>query len=160
MLDESTAAWLNYTKYYKEMKSEEVKNILIFFISDMNFDPSILENKVNKTMDFVMQFLIDGGQYKEGQPQTWIDVLIAAAYLYYATWEKEKPVSSLYKIRDLVIQYKDMEEIKNCNPSMLNVLCDTIESCRGIRTKVQKCIPAPNSPAQVLADAIWYTERF
>lgn len=148
------------SKAFKEMTHEGLQKLVIDLLDDKNnLDDVACQTDV--VMKIVMNMITDGGQYKEGSPRVWVDILAAAAFCYFAYFNKKHEVSSLYQVRDYVVMHEDENgTIYSCTPNILEALCETVECSRGCRTKVRKCFPAPNSPQQVLGDVIWYTERF
>lgn len=148
------------TKTFNEITHEGLRKLLLDLLEDKsNLDD--VARKTDAVMKVVMHMLTDGGQYKEGNTRTWIDILAVSAFCYFAYFNVKHEASSLYHIRDYVIMHKDETgSIYDCTPNILEALCETVECSRGCRTKVRKCMPAPNSPQQVLGDVIWYTEKF
>lgn len=159
---------LEKSKYVNEMQHEGLKSLLVDLaesatVQDLTPEVFIDEvvEKATKVMDIVMKMLTDSHQYKEGNPRNWVDILIVVAHLYFLYWNKEHPITSLYLPREIVLQRIGEEtSYKDCEFNILIALFDAFECSRGCRTEVMKCQPAPNSPQQVLGDAIWYVENF
>lgn len=148
------------SKCFNEIEYKGLQDLILDLTKDKPNQEDIAK-KADMTMEVVMKMLTDGGQYKKGNSRTWVDILVASAFCYYAYFDKDNEVSSLYKVRDYIVSHEDNEGIVDgCTPNVLEALCETVECSRGCRTKVRKCMPAPNSPQQVLGDVIWYTEKF
>ena len=148
------------SKSFNEIQHEGIKKLILDLLKGKE-QLNELAKKTDTVMNVVMQMITDGGQYKEGNPRTWVDILVAAAFCYFAYFDKNQEVSSLYRVRDYIVAHEDEDGcIDGCTPNILEALCETVECSRGCRTKVRKCVPAPNSPQQVLGDVIWYVENF
>ena len=155
------------SRHYNKMEHEGLKLLTAELMENKILDDigcDMLRDickQVDNTMDVVMEMITDGGQYKEGNSRTWVDILVVSAFCYYAYWREDYEVSSLYQVRDCIEKCKDDNGCWcDCPPNILEALCETVECSRGCRTKVRKCMPAPNSPQQVLGDVIWYLEKF
>lgn len=159
---------LQESKHYESIKHEGLKELIVELYESAltcelapDKDVYSVVEKADKELDVVMKMLEDSGQYKEGNPRTWVDVIVSAAFIYELFWNEEHPITSLYMPRELIMErMADSLSYCDCDYSILMALFETVECARGCRTKVQKCMPVPNSPQQVLGDAVWYTDNF
>lgn len=147
--------------YFQKIYSEPLKNFVLECIDKLGKTYTIdtLEY-CGHAIQLFTSYLVDGGKYNESNPTSWYDVLIAATFIHYFTYDEKNPVTSLYLVRNYLANVNPEDhDYHECPFTLLVALCDTLECAAGCRTKVLKCQPVPNSPQQVWSDAIW-TEKY
>lgn len=149
---------------FAEIESIPLKNFVIWVSQEFKASPEKISDTIedsDRVIEIVMKYLIDAKKYYEGNPRTWIDVLYAATYIRYLTFDFEEPITSLFRLREIVMREADFgEPFMGVDAAQLSAVLDTIECGAGPKTLVTKCAPVPNSPQQVWSDAIWYHDNF
>lgn len=148
--------------HFKEIENLPLQD-LIAYIADIHHKKLTKKHlkECDKIIDIFMKYLEDSGKYHVGAPRPWIDILYAATYIHYLTFDPKNPVLSMYTVRQNI--FKDMtpeSTFLNCTYSQMSWLCDTLECAMGPKSVVTKCAPVPNSPQQVWSDAIWFYHNF
>lgn len=106
--------------------------------------------------DILIQMLEKRGMISEHANQSFIDVLITAAYLHNLFYN-EYEWTTLFKAREILMPIaKDMGIAEN----VTDVIFQTIEAQLGNETPVPSSRPAPNSPVELFANAIWIAKEY
>lgn len=148
---------------------EEIHEVPLFnFTRDAieayhTFDNHIaFQNEIN-TADKVLSVLFDILEEKQifqrdRKPyNTWVEILIAAVYLYYAVHNrlKEDSFIELFKVRQ---DCGPIAERHNLSAQTFDILCQAIEAGNGT-TGVPACKPVPGTPTELMALAIFFVEK-
>lgn len=147
--------------YFKAIQSEPLRNFTLECIDAMGcFYSMDTVEYCDHAIQLFTSYLVDGGKYHPGTAAAWYDVLVAATFIHYFTYDDDNPVTSLYLVRNYLAKVNpDDHDYNDCAFTLLVALCDTLECAMGCKSKVLKCQPVPNSPQQVWSDAIWM-ERY
>jgi len=148
-------------KYYQELNERyQIQDFLkeVFKESSCQ-DPDIISIS-DITIDTMLELIkgYKGLPIHEGSPyySKWIEILIAAVYLYWLTYEEENPYSSLFYTRERFV--KHLAKVRNFGSSEFESLCQTIESAAGFNGPL-KLKPMPDSPGEMFCLALWLVKN-
>ena len=110
-------------------------------------------------LDILFTFLEDKEIFdREQRPyKTWVEILIAAVYLYYAVRNRLDPDSfiELFFVRQ---NHWETAQRHHISPQTFDVLCQTIEAGNSTHG-VPACKPVPGTPTELMAVAILVTDK-
>lgn len=145
----------NSDYYLNKIKVEVIKK----FVEEALIEYSSITKlrKANKVADIVWQKFSHMGYINEMvAQQQFVDLTIAAALLYNLFYTPSD-ITSILKHR---IKLIDAKKKSGIDDRLVSLIYETIESQLGENHPVQKLKPTPNSPASILADAVWQINDF
>jgi hypothetical protein len=112
--------------------------------------------EANEVADVMVQMLRKKKILTETAHQSFVDVLLVSALLHNLFYE-EDDWSSLFFARQGLLP---VAEEMNINSTVTDAIFQTIEGQLGEDTPVPMCKPAPNSPTELFATAVWFVKEY
>lgn len=132
---ESSHQFDNHIEFQKEMNTADTALDILFTMLE---DKQIFDRNIRP--------------YK-----SWIDILIAAVYLYYAVHNRLDPESfvELFSVRQ---NWWHTAERYGISASAFDVLCQAVEAGKGT-SGVPACKPVPGTPTELMSIAILIADK-
>ena len=81
----------------------------------------------------------------------WTELLVAATYIYYITFDPSEPIRSIFVLRE---KYDNAMTEAGLSGQEKEFLCQTLETARGIEGP-SKLKAQPSTPSELFALAVW-----
>lgn len=111
-----------------------------------------------KTAEVVYGILEERGLISQHASQTFVDVLLAAAFLHDVFRpESGEGFTWLFDAREML---PEIAEETGLPEQIQDAIFDAIEAQMGEKTPVAACRPKPGTPQEMFAYAVWFTNRY
>lgn len=140
--------------YLDKIQIAELKKFVEEAINKFGSEEKL--KKSNLVADVIWQKFEHLGYINKNAQQQFVDITIAAALLYNLFFEKDK----IYTILLHRYELKDLEKEIGIDDRLTDCVYQTIESHLGENHPIQKLKPIANSPASILADAVWQVNNY
>lgn len=135
----------------------KIQQLQDFTISMINtFGTAEKLKEANQVGDIVVQMLMNKNLINSHAQQSFVDILISATMMHNLFYDPSD-FTTLFLARKTLTPFCEEAEIPQ---QVQDALFQTIESQLGEKTPVPLCKPAPNSPTELLALAIWFIKDY
>lgn len=112
--------------------------------------------QANKVAEVLIKLLKRKKLMDENTHQTFVDILLSAAFIHNLFYTKEDWTTLFHARRDL-----EKLAAKCCiNKQMADALFHTVESQLGEETPLTECMPKPNTPTDLFSIAVWIAKEY
>jgi hypothetical protein len=122
-----------------------------------------IDDYVNNVCTILMSYLIRKGHIDPNSHRhSLVDCLLISALLHNIYYSGHDKPSSLFKAREefTPIAKQDIYEYGPIPDQILDAVFQAIEEQQGDASDIQKLVPVPGSPSDLLATSIWIAKNF
>ena len=157
---------------YPELANKDNPNR---FIEHLNEDVQLFIHKcydhanyqindyVNRVCEILLDYLIRKGHINpQSHRHALVDTLLISALLHDVYYDGEDKPSSLFKAREEFTPIAKLEGVYQYGPipdQILDATFQAIEEQVGDPSTIQKLVPIPGSPSDILATSIWIAKN-
>jgi hypothetical protein len=157
---------------FPELANKENKNRFIEFLNEdvqrfifncYEHADYYINDYVNTVCEILLDYLIRKGHLNsESHRHSLVDCLLISALLHDVYFEGPTKPSTLFKAREEFTPVAKQEgEYKygSIPDQILDAVFQAIEEQQGDGSEIQKLVPVPGSPSDILATSIWIANR-
>lgn len=139
------------------------KDVQLFIYKCYEHADYQINDYVNNVCTILMSYLIRKGHLvPNSHRHSLVDCLLISALLHNIYYNDPNKPSSLFKAREefTSIAKEDIYEYGPIPDQILDAVFQAIEEQQGDASDIQKLVPVPGSPSDLLATSIWIAKNF